>query len=119
MYCSESARKLCIECGDEEIGSVMRTEAPIREGQVLSGPLFNEPMRVETVRPSGTGVWEAGLVGQQSEQFRRVVLGSDDVSCLTSVEGSLPRISGRCVCFTGPIPLSEFSRRRLENKGET
>ena len=61
----------------------MRTEAPIQEGQILSGPLFNEPMRVETVRPNGTGVWEAGLVGQQSEQFRRVVLGSDDISSLT------------------------------------
>ena len=75
-------------------------------------------MRVVTVNPSGADAWVVGLVGQQSEQFRRVVLDSDDVSSLTSVEGSLPRISGRCVFFTGPIPLSEFSRRRLENKGE-
>ena len=33
---------------------------PLREGQVLTGPLFNEPMRVETVRPSGPDTWIAG-----------------------------------------------------------
>ena len=26
---------------------------PIRDGQILTGPLFNEPMRVETVRSNG------------------------------------------------------------------
>ena len=54
----------------------------IREGQVLSGPLFSEPMRVETVRPNGPGVWVAGVVGQRSEQFRLVTLTSDDISNL-------------------------------------
>ncbi len=63
--------------------------APIQEGQVLIGPLFNEPMRVETVRSGGTGVWEAGLVGQHSEQFRRVVLGTDDLSNLTIADAVL------------------------------
>ena len=35
----------------------------IRPGQVLTGPQFSEPMRVETVRPNGPDAWVAGLVG--------------------------------------------------------
>ena len=31
----------------------MDTESPIREGQVLTGPLFSEPMRVEIMRIEG------------------------------------------------------------------
>ena len=46
----------------------------LRQGQVLVGPLFNEPMRVETVTANGAGSWSAGLVGQSSEQFRKVTL---------------------------------------------
>ncbi len=67
----------------------MNTEATIREGQVLTGPLFSEPMRVETVRPNGPGVWVAGLVGQQSEQFRRVTLTPDDIATLDVADASL------------------------------
>jgi hypothetical protein len=33
-----------------------------REGQILTGPLFNEPMRVVTVRPQGPDAWDRGLV---------------------------------------------------------
>ncbi len=40
-------------------------------------------MRVETVRSSGPGAWVAGLVGRQTERFRRVTLTADDVSKLT------------------------------------
>jgi len=43
-----------------------------RVGQTLLGPLFNEPMRVETVAPAGPSSWALGLVGVQSERFRRV-----------------------------------------------
>ena len=64
----------------------MDTKSPIREGQVLSGPLFSEPMRVETVRMNGAGTWDAGLVGQQSEFFRRVTLTSTDISNLKLVD---------------------------------
>ena len=67
----------------------MSAEPAIREGQVLTGPLFSEPMRVETVRPNGPGVWVAGLVGQRSEQFRRVTLTSDDISNLTIASSAL------------------------------
>ena len=48
----------------------MSEENPIREGQVVTGSLFSEPMRVETVRPNGPGAWVAGLVGMHSERFR-------------------------------------------------
>ena len=42
--------------------------------QLLTGPLFNEPMRIETVQPNGPASWAVGLVGTQSERFRKVTL---------------------------------------------
>jgi len=57
--------------------------SPIQPGQLITGPLFNEPMRVETVCPNGTDTWVAGLVGTQSEQFRRVILTRSDLANLT------------------------------------
>jgi superfamily II DNA or RNA helicase len=57
-----------------------------REGQLLRGSLFNEPMRVETVRPSGDGTWVLGLVGVQSERFRKVTLGSQDLKTLSIID---------------------------------
>ena len=68
----------------------MDGQPQIREGQVLSGPMFNEPMRVETVRPSGGDSVEAGLVGQRSEQFRRVTLTSSDFADLTILDTTQP-----------------------------
>ena len=67
----------------------MSPEIHICEGQILSGPLFSEPMQVETVRPNGPGVWVLGLVGQRSEQFRRVTLPSDDILNLTIADSAL------------------------------
>ncbi|GAF72222.1 unnamed protein product [marine sediment metagenome] len=58
----------------------------IREGQTLTGPLFNEPMRVETVRASGDGTCVVGLVGVHSEQFRRVTLTSRDLLSLAILD---------------------------------
>ncbi len=52
--------------------------------------MFSEPMRVETVRQNGADSVEAGLVGQRSEQFRRVTLTSNDVAVLTIAEASWP-----------------------------
>ena len=46
-------------------------------------------MHVETVRPNGTDVWVAGLIGQKSEQFRRVTLTLDDISSLTITDSTL------------------------------
>ena len=68
----------------------MTIDAAIREGQVLTGPLFNEPMRVETVRPNGPDSVEAGLVGQRTERFRRVTLTSVDLADLTIADATWP-----------------------------
>ncbi len=57
----------------------MSDRYPISEGQILTGPLFNEPMRVETVRPNGPDTWVAGLVGLQTERFRSVTLTAIDI----------------------------------------
>jgi hypothetical protein len=56
--------------------------APLSEGQIVSGALFNEPMRVETIRNNGTGLWEVGLSGVQTEKFRRVNLTLDQIGAL-------------------------------------
>jgi superfamily II DNA or RNA helicase len=54
----------------------------LREGQVLTGHQFNEPMRVETVRADGADTWVVGLVGQHSRQFRRVTLTRAELETL-------------------------------------
>ncbi|RKY23902.1 MAG: helicase, partial [Planctomycetota bacterium] len=46
----------------------------LREGQVLIGPLFSEPMRIETVRSQANGACVVGLVGTHTERFRKVTL---------------------------------------------
>ena len=61
----------------------------IQEGQTLVGPQFAEPMRVETVRPHGSGAWAVGLVGTRSEQFRRVTLTAADIANLSISDASL------------------------------
>ncbi len=58
----------------------------IREGQLITGPLFNEPMRVETVRTNGPDSWVMGLVGTKSERFRRVTLSAKDIEPLTVLD---------------------------------
>lgn len=61
----------------------MSADASLCEGQILTGPLLSEPMRVETVRANGPDAWLVGLVGLRSERFRSVALTKDDVSGLT------------------------------------
>lgn len=60
----------------------MSTVPPIKEGQVLIGSLFSEPMRVETVRPADSDAWIVGLVGTQTERFRNVTLTLSDIQTL-------------------------------------
>jgi hypothetical protein len=36
----------------------------LREGQIVVGPQFSEPMVVETVRADGVHTWVVGLVGE-------------------------------------------------------
>jgi hypothetical protein len=47
------------------------------------GRFSNEPMRVETVASNGTESWILGLVGLQSEKFRKVTLTAADLKSLT------------------------------------
>src|SRR3970040_3080988 len=63
------------------------SDPPIREGQILTGSLFNEPMRVETVQANTRASWVVGLVGMQSERFRKVTLTADELKHLTIVDG--------------------------------
>jgi hypothetical protein len=67
----------------------MSEQGILREGQTLTGPLFNEPMRVETVRSNGTETWVVGLVGTQTERFRKVTLTSKDIAALRILESKL------------------------------
>ena len=58
------------------------------EGQILTGPLFNEPMRIETVVSSGPSIWTVGVVGTPTQQFRRVALTKDQLATLTILSPS-------------------------------
>ena len=60
--------------------------SPISPGQVLAGSLFNEPMRVETVQPNGPSSWVLGLVGTQSERFRKVTLSGKQLESVTILD---------------------------------
>jgi len=61
----------------------------VKVGQIVTGSLFNEPMRVEIVQPSGDGTWVLGLVGIRSERFRKVTLTSADLDSLSILEPDL------------------------------
>jgi len=65
----------------------------LKPGQILSGPFFNEPMRVETIQANGPNTWVVGLVGIQSERFRKVTLTSRDLETLKILE-SMPTYHG-------------------------
>jgi len=65
---------------------MITTSGRIREGCILVGSLFNEPMRVETVRVGDDGTWTVGLVGTQSERFRKVTLSATDIHSLTILD---------------------------------
>jgi len=43
-------------------------------------------MRVETVQPNGPSGWVVGLVGTQSERFRKVTLTADQIEHLTIID---------------------------------
>lgn len=66
-----------------EEGLRMNKACSLHEGQILTGPLFSEPMRVETAREGADGSWTVGLVGTRTERFRKVTLTAADVASLT------------------------------------
>ena len=60
----------------------LNSDLPLAEGQVVSGALFNEPMRVESVRQNGADSWVVGLFGVRTERFRKVTLTRKDIESL-------------------------------------
>jgi len=62
------------------------SSASLREGQILSGPLFDEPMRIETVRRENENIWVLGLVGLTSSRYRKVHLPQSDLASLTILD---------------------------------
>ncbi|MBE3130156.1 MAG: DEAD/DEAH box helicase, partial [Acidobacteria bacterium] len=61
----------------------MASTTELAVGQILVGPLFPEPVRIETLREIGPGRWELGVVGSQTERFRRVTLTLGDLAAVT------------------------------------
>ena len=64
----------------------MSSGTAIRDGQVLIGRAFNEPMQVVRVHAVGDGTLEAGLVGQVTQQYRMAILTPTDVNELQIVD---------------------------------
>jgi hypothetical protein len=64
----------------------MSENLSISEGQIPIGPMFNEPMRVETVRAEGDGIWTVVLVGIKSEQFRKVSFTTGDLEKISILD---------------------------------
>jgi superfamily II DNA or RNA helicase len=71
----------------------MEEAVSLKAGQILSGPLFSEPMRVETLRQGGNDTWVLGLVGVQTERFRSVTLSSEQIKTL--------RVHGAAYTYSG------------------
>ena len=60
----------------------MTKHREIRRGAIIRGAQFHELMRVETAESGGGGTWILGLVGINTEQFRRATLSADDIAGL-------------------------------------
>ena len=66
---------------------------PLAEGQIVSGALFNEPMRVESIRRNGPDSWVVGLSGVRTERFRKATLSRKDIDSL-QVSHLIPTYGG-------------------------
>lgn len=62
------------------------TPSPLSPGQVLTGSLFDEPMRIETIKANGAQGWVVGVVGIRTERFRRVTLDAADLADLVILD---------------------------------
>ena len=70
----------------EQVANDCRRPPALNPGQILTGPLFNEPMRVETVQADSPATWIVGLVGANSERFRKVTLAAGDLERLAILD---------------------------------
>jgi hypothetical protein len=75
---SPTARKVAIfpcNCGPvTPLSEIVNPALTVESGQIVAGPLFNEPMRVKNVHGNGNDTWVLGFVGVRSERFRRVTI---------------------------------------------
>ena len=69
------------------------SDLPLAEGQIVSGALFNEPMRVESIRRNGPDSWVVGLSGVRTEKFRKATLSRKDIDSL-QVSHLIPTYGG-------------------------
>jgi superfamily II DNA or RNA helicase len=65
---------------------VKTEDVPLHDGQIITGPLFSEPMKVVTVCLGATDTWVVGLVGTRSEKYRSVLLAPRDLEGLVLFE---------------------------------
>lgn len=70
-------------------------QQPVTAGEVLSGSLFSEPMRVVTVAPVAADTWELGLVGVKTQVFRSASLTSAEIRTL-KVQDAVRSYAGDC-----------------------
>lgn len=76
-----------------QTSAAIETDLPLVEGQIVSGTLFNEPMRVESIRRNGTDSWVVGLSGVRTEKFRKATLTRKDIESL-QVSRLIPTYGG-------------------------
>ncbi|AWM36942.1 RNA polymerase-associated protein RapA [Gemmata obscuriglobus] len=60
----------------------------MQPGLILTGPLFHEPVRVETVAPASGGGFTLGVVGLTTERFRKVNLDPAQLAQLQVVKAT-------------------------------
>jgi superfamily II DNA or RNA helicase len=65
------------------------SQGVLKAGQVVRGPAFSEPMRVETVVAQAPNTVVVGLVGVHTDKFRRVTLTFSDLEKLTILQTAL------------------------------
>ena len=70
-------------------------QQPVTAGEVLSGSLFSEPIRVVIVAPIATETWELGSVGVKTQLFRSVPLTSAEIRTL-KVQNATCSYAGDC-----------------------
>ena len=85
------------------------------EGQILTGPQFSEPVRVETVRADGPSSWVLGVVGIKTERFRRVTLTEADLAQITIQSATLAFDGDPDAAAARPASLCPRHRLRVRS----
>src|SRR4051794_31109451 len=78
---------------------------PLSFGHILTGPFFNEPMRVETVQSTGAASWIVGLLGTNSERFRNVTITAEESGALNGSRPAALLRRRRPIASPGPPSL--------------